>query len=238
MLEVHDVHSYYGGAHVLQGVSLQVPDSTLVALLGRNGMGKTTLIRSIMGMTPPVVVQGRITYRGENLLGQSQHSIALRGLGLVPQGRRIFRSLSVLENLTVASRKPQKTESGQIVWDLERIFALFPRLKERLDHRGSQLSGGEQQMLAIARALMTNPQILIMDEPSEGLAPLIVQQLGEHLRQVKEAGLAIFLVEQNLGLALEVADEIYIIERGVNVWHGTPDELDAAASIKHKYLGV
>ncbi|MFQ5857473.1 MAG: ABC transporter ATP-binding protein [Anaerolineae bacterium] len=238
MLEVRDVHSFYGRAHVLQGMSLKVADGTLVALLGRNGMGKTTLIRSIMGMKPPIVRQGSIRYQGEELVGKSTHDIAARGLGLVPQGRRVFPSLSVLEHLAIASRPPRQSGDGHVTWDLDRVFELFPRLAERQGHGGNQLSGGERQMLAIGRALMTNPDLLLMDEPSEGLAPLLVQQLREQLQELKASGLSIFLVEQNLGLALAVADEVYILDRGQVVYHGQPDELDADHEVKRKYLGV
>jgi len=238
MLEVRNVHSYYGRAHVLQGVSLKVPAGTLVALLGRNGMGKTTLIRSIMGTMPPVVHQGSIHYQGEDLVGKSPHQIAGQGLGLVPQGRRIFPSLSVVENLTVASRPPRQSGNGHTTWNLDQVFELFPRLAERQNHGGNQLSGGERQMLAIARALMTNPDLLLMDEPSEGLAPLLVQQLRDQLRALKTSGLSIFLVEQNLGLALAVADEVYILDRGQVVYHGKPGELETDEETKHNYLGV
>lgn len=238
MLEIQNVHSYYGAAHVLHGVSLTVPDATVVALLGRNGMGKTTLMRSIMGTTPPSVQEGSIRYQGEELVGKEPHQIASLGLGLVPQGRRIFPSLTVVENLTMASHPPTEDGNGKFVWNLERVYELFPRLAERKKHWGNQLSGGELQMLAIARALMTNPDLLLMDEPSEGLAPLLVQLLRDRIRELKAAGLPIFLVEQNLGLALAVADEVYIIESGQIVYHGQPQELDASEEIKHKYLGV
>lgn len=238
MLEIEGVHSYYGGAHVLHGVSLGVPDGTVVALLGRNGMGKTTLMRSIMATTPPVVREGSIRYQGRELVGQSPHQIASLGLGLVPQGRRIFRSLTVVENLTMASRPPSKGGNGKIVWDLDRVYKLFPRLAERKKHFGSQLSGGELQMLAIARALMTNPELLLMDEPSEGLAPLLVQALRDVIIELKASGLPIFLVEQNLGLALAAADEVYIVEGGRIVYHGQPEDLAANEEVKHRYLGV
>jgi len=240
MLELENVHSYYGGAHVLQGVSLKVPESTGVALLGRNGMGKTTLIRSIMATTPPVVQQGSIRFKGEELVGKSSHQIASLGLGLVPQGRRVFPSLTVVENLVMASRPAVKTgtSNGDAGWDLNRIYELFPRLSERTHHFGDQLSGGERQMLAIARALMINPELLLMDEPSEGLAPLLVQLLRDQILELKKVGLSILLVEQNLGLALAVADEVYVMERGQIVYHGGPKELDANKEVKHKYLGV
>lgn len=238
MLEIEDVHSYYGGAHVLHGVSLSVPDGTAVVLLGRNGMGKTTLMRSIMGATPPTVQKGSIRYQRQELVGQSPFQIASKGLALVPQGRRIFSSLTVVENLTMASRPPTHTGNGKIVWDLDRVYELFPRLAERTKHWGNQLSGGELQMLAIARALMTNPDLLLMDEPSEGLAPLLVQHLRDQILKLKASGLSIFLVEQNLGLALAVADEVYLIESGQIVYHGQPANLNANQEIKHKYLGV
>jgi branched-chain amino acid transport system ATP-binding protein len=238
MLEVKDLHSYYGAAHVLQGVTLSVPDGALIGLLGRNGMGKTTLIRSIMGMSPPVIQAGSILYDGQDLVGKSPHVVASQGIGLCPQGRRIFPSLSVVENLTIASRPPQESKNGGLNWNLEQVYDLFPRLGERKEHQGNQLSGGERQMLAIARALMTNPDLLLMDEPSEGLAPILVQQLGERLKMLKQLGLSIFLVEQNLGLALSVSDEIYILERGQVVFQGQPEELDANDELKHTYLGV
>lgn len=238
MLEIRDVHSYYGSAHVLQGVSLTAPDGMLVALLGRNGMGKTTLIRSIMGMIPPSVHQGSITYQGEELIGKSSHDIASRGLGLVPQGRRMFPSLTVMEHLSIARRPPRESGNGRIVWDFDEVFDLFPRLAERKGHFGDQLSGGERQMLAIARALMTNPEMLLMDEPSEGLAPLLVQLLRERLQALKRSGLSIFLVEQNMGLALAVADEVYVMERGHIVYHGQPEELKENEPVKQRYLGV
>lgn len=238
MLEVRDVHSFYGAAHVLEGVNLRVPEGTVVALLGRNGMGKTTLIRSIMGMTPPEVRRGSITYRGVELVGKAPHEVARLGIGLVPQGRRVFPSLNVEEHLTIASRPPRNNGDGRPVWDLERVYGLFPRLQERRHHMGNQLSGGERQMLAIARALTTNPDLLLMDEPSEGLAPLLVQQLRDQLLALKETGLSIFLVEQNVGLALAVADEVYILERGQVVYHASPRELEADEEAKHKYLGV
>ena len=239
MLEIKDVHSYYGGAHVLQGVSLTIPESTVVALLGRNGMGKTTLMRSIMGAAPPEVRAGSILYQAEELVGKSSHKIASLGLGLVPQGRRIFPSLSVVENLTMSSRTPKKNgNEKKMVWDLDRVYELFPRLAERKKHWGNQLSGGELQMLAIARALMTNPELLLMDEPSEGLAPVLVQLLRDKLIELKASGLPIFLVEQNLGLALAVADEVYIVEGGQIVYHGQPEDLATNEKVKHKYLGV
>ena len=238
MLEVRDIHSYYGLAHVLQGVSLAVPAETVIALLGRNGMGKTTLIRSIMGLSPPVVRSGSVVFRGEELRGRAANEIARKGLGLVPQGRRLFPSLTVQEHLTMVRRPPSGDGAGRVCWDLPRIYELFPRLAERKNHRGGQLSGGERQMLAIARALMTNPDLLLMDEPSEGLAPLLVQRLREELTELKTSGLSILLVEQNVRLALAVADHVHIIERGRIVYQGRPTELQAERAIMQQYLGV
>lgn len=238
MLEVRDLHSYYGNAHVLQGVNLRVPEGRLVALMGRNGMGKTTLIRSVMGMKPPRIGKGEILFRGENLVGQTSFQIAAHGLGLCPQGRRVFASLSVTENLSFCARPAKDSRSADMTWDMDRVFEMFPRLKERRRHGGNQLSGGERQMLAIARALMTNPDLLLMDEPSEGLAPIIVEQLGDDLKRIKQAGLSVFLVEQNLGLALEVADDIYILDRGQVVFNGPPEELAANQKLQELYLGV
>ncbi len=201
----------------------------------RNGIGKTTLIRSVIGMNPPR--RGSIRYRGTELARLPPYRIAAYGIGLVPQGRCIFRSLSVLENLTLASRPPRHP-GGRRAWDLEGVLTLFPRVKERLNSIGSQLSGGEQQMVAIARALMTNPDLLLLDEPSEGLAPLLVQQLQHVLKQLKGSGLSIFLVEQNLGLALAVADTVAILANGKVVYEGTPQALAANDDVKHKLLGV
>ena len=238
MLEVRDIHSYYGLAHVLQGISLAVPAKTVIALLGRNGMGKTTLIRSIMGLSPPVVRSGSVAFRGEELRGKAANEIARKGLGLVPQGRRLFPSLTVQEHLTMVRRPPSGDGADRVCWDLGRIYELFPRLAERKNYRGGQLSGGERQMLAIARALMTNPDLLLMDEPSEGLAPLLVQRLREELTELKTSGLSILLVEQNVRLALAVADHVHIIERGRVVYQGRPAELQAERAIMQKYLGV
>ena len=239
MFEARNVHSYYGGAHVLQGVELRVPEGSLVALLGRNGVGKTSFIRSIVGMSPPAVRAGSICYRGQELVDRPSYRIAALGIGLVPQGRHIFRSLTIVENLTVAARNAASgDEPGEKPWTLDRIWHVFPRLAERQRHRGGDLSGGEQQMLAIARALMTNPSLLLMDEPSEGLAPVIVQQLRDQMLLLKEGGLSMLLVEQQLGLALAVADEVYILDKGVVVYHGSPQELRSSPEIMHRYLGV
>ena len=227
-LVVEDVHTYYGDSYVLQGVSLRVAPGQLVAVLGRNGVGKTTLIRSVVGFTPPR--RGRIWFRGQDITHRPSHAIARMGVGLVPQGRRIFPSLSVEENLVVAARGEG--------WTLERVYELFPRLRERAHHRGGKLSGGEQQMLAIGRALMTNPSLLLLDEPSEGLAPKLVLDLAHVLLQLKERGLSVLMVEQNLPLALRLADYVYVMSKGTVVFEGSPEELRRAEEVRLRYLGV
>lgn len=232
MLEVADIHTYYGESYVLQGISLEVKEGSVVALLGRNGMGKTTTIRSIMGFTPPR--RGAVRFKGKDITGLQPYQIAQMGIGLIPQGRFPFPSLSVEENLTMAARTRGKAEA----WSLDRVYPLFPILKERAKYKGNLLSGGEQQMLTIARALMTNPDLLLMDEPSEGLAPLIVQEVGRIISQLKQSGFSILLVEQNLPMALSVADYVYLISKGVIVYQSTPEELRGNEEAKTKYLGV
>jgi branched-chain amino acid transport system ATP-binding protein len=237
ILDVRDVHTYYGQSHVLQGVSLQVPEARVVALLGRNGVGKTTLMRSIIGFTPPR--RGSIQYRGREIARLPSHRIARLGIGLVPQGRRVFPSLDVGEHLTVNARVPvdAATKRGA-AWTLERVLGLFPRLRERMRNRGNALSGGEQQMLATGRALVTNPDLLLMDEPTEGLAPLIVRELGHIITDLRAEGISILLVEQNLGFALDLADLVYVLSKGTIVHACTPAELMANDEIKARYLGV
>jgi len=204
----------------------------VVALLGRNGMGKTTAIRSIIGFTPPR--RGRVWYGEKDITAFPPEKIAKLGIGLVPQGRYIFPSLSVKENLTMAARGAGKADS----WSLDEVYSLFPILKERSGCRGTLLSGGEQQMLAIGRALMTNPRLILMDEPSEGLAPLIVKEVGKIIYQLKGKGFSILLVEQNLPMALKVADYLYILSNGRIVYESTPDRLRSNDEVKAKYIGV
>jgi branched-chain amino acid transport system ATP-binding protein len=232
MLELRDVHTYYGDSYILQGISMEVKDRSVVALLGRNGMGKTTTIRTIIGFNPPR--RGAILFNGKDICGLHSYQIAKLGIGLVPQGRMIFPSLSVEENLTIGARGGKEEGS----WNLDKIYNLFPILKKRARFKGNLLSGGEQQMLTIARALMTNPSLIMMDEPSEGLAPLIVQEIGDIIRQLKEKGFSILLVEQNMSLALKLADYTYILSKGVIAHQSTPDELRHNEEIKEKYLGV
>ena len=234
MLELVDVHTYYGESHVLQGISLNVPEHSVVALLGRNGMGKTTTLRSIIGSTPPR--RGVVRFKGKDITGLEPHQIAQMGIGLVPQGRHIFSSLSVRENLTMAARNPGKPETE--AWTLDRVYSFFPILKERANLKGTLLSGGEQQMLTICRALMTNPDLLLMDEPSEGLAPILVKEIGHIISQLKERGFSILLVEQNLPMALAVADYVYVISKGAIVYQSTPKELRDNEEVKAKYIGV
>jgi branched-chain amino acid transport system ATP-binding protein len=228
-LEVDGIHTYYGDSHVLRGVSLTVEPGEAVALLGRNGVGKTTLIRSIVGFTPPRA--GVVRLRGGEIQRWPAHRIARHGIGLVPQGRRIFAPLTVNENLRLGER-------GAAPGRRERMYALFPRLRERAGQGGGTLSGGEQQMLAIARALMTAPHLLLLDEPSEGLAPIIVREIGRVLVRLKGEGLSILLVEQNVPLALRVADRVYVMSKGQIVYHGSPAELDANEEIKRRFLGI
>ena len=229
MLEVSGLHTYYGESHVLQGVSLTVGPGEVVAILGRNGMGKTTLMRSIIGFTPPR--RGSVRFKGQDITGWASHRMTGLGMALVPQGRRVFPSLSVRENLDVARR-------GDGRWSLEGVYAVFPRLRERERNRANKLSGGEQQMLAIGRALMSNPDLLLMDEPTEGLAPLIVREVGRVMGELRGQGLSILLVEQNLPLALAVANRIHILSRGQIVHSSTPAELMASEAVKSRYLGV
>lgn len=228
MLRVEDLHVYYGDSYVLQGVSLAVAPGAIVAVLGRNGAGKTTLMRAVIGFTP--CRAGRILWQGRDITRLPAHEIVRQGIALVPQGRRIFASLTVAEHLRIAARPGP--------WTLARVCEVFPVLAARRRHLGPQLSGGEQQMLATARALVSNPQLLLLDEPSEGLAPLLVRHLGEVIRQLRAAGLAVLLVEQNLPFALALADEVYLMSKGRMVWHGTPQALQQAPQVKRQFLGV
>jgi branched-chain amino acid transport system ATP-binding protein len=232
MLKVNDIHTYYGDSYVIQGVSLEIGEGSVVALLGRNGMGKTTTIKSVMGFNPPR--RGTIEFKGRNIGKLPSHEIARMGIGLVPQGRRIFPSLSVEENLTIARRDNHKDAP----WTIEDVYELFPKLKERSKNRGNLLSGGEQQMLAIGRALMTNPDLMLLDEPSEGLAPIIVQEVGRIIAKLKTVGISILLVEQNINMALRVADYVYIIDKGKIVYESSPDALRMDEEAKAKYLGI
>jgi branched-chain amino acid transport system ATP-binding protein len=232
MLVVDDVHTYYGESYALQGVSLEVKAGQIVALLGRNGMGKTTTIRSVIGFNAPR--RGKVIYKDKDITGRRPFEISRVGIGLVPQGRHIFPSLSVRENLTVSARAHGKTNP----WTLDRVYGLFPILKERAKNRGTELSGGEQQMLAIGRALMTNADLLLMDEPSEGLAPLIVRSIGDLILTLKQEGLSILLVEQNVTMATKVADYVYVISNGKIVFAGDVAAFKVDATVQEQFIGV
>lgn len=230
MLKIEDIHTYYGDSHILQGISLEVGKGEVIGILGRNGMGKTTLIRSLIGYTPPR--RGLVTFKNEALTNKRPFQIAKLGMSVVPQGRQIFPSLNVEENLKVVFR------GAPDGWTLEKIYDLFPPLRERSDFRGNRLSGGEQQMLAIGRSLMTNPSLLLMDEPTEGLAPLFVKKVGEVIRKLQRAGISILLVEQNLRFTINHTDHIHVMNRGMIVHSSSPQELEENNEIRSKYLGV
>jgi len=229
MLRAEGLHTYYGKSHILYGVDLQVREGEIVALLGRNGAGKTTTLRSLTGLTPPR--QGRIEIFGEDTTRWPAHRIAQLGVGYVPEGRKIFGALTVLENLLVPHARPGK-------WTLDRVFELFPRLEERRHQLGRQLSGGEQEMLAIARPLLLNPQLMMLDEPSQGLAPLIVREVLAVVRSMRDEGLAVLLIEQNAALSLAVADRAYILDDGRIAYEGAAAELMRNQELVHRLAGA
>jgi branched-chain amino acid transport system ATP-binding protein len=231
LLRLENVHTYYGNSYVLQGVSLEVGEQQIVGLMGRNGAGKSTTLRSIMGLTPPR--RGRIAFDETDVAGWRPYEIARRGIGLVPQGRRIFASLNVFENLTLGVAKNHRG-----AWTLERVFEMFPRLLERRHQPARTLSGGEQSMLTIARALLMNPRLLLMDEPTEGLAPVVVELVADALRTLRRERQSILLVEQDLSLILDLVDRLYIMSKGVIVFSGSPEELRAREDLQARYLGV
>jgi branched-chain amino acid transport system ATP-binding protein len=229
ILEVQQIHGFYGKSHILQGVTLRVDEGETVTLLGRNGAGKSTTLKSIAGVVTPQ--RGTVTFKGEPIHKLAPHRIASRGVCFVPEHRGIFRLLSVEENLRLGARKDSP-------WQLDDIYRTFPRLKERRTNGGAQLSGGEQQMLAIGRALLNHPRLLMLDEPVEGLAPVIVEEIVAQLKLIKQAGVAILLVEQNLEVCSQLADRHYIVEQGVIVYEGENAAFIADESIKDRYLGV
>ena len=233
VLEISDIHTYYGDSYVLQGVSLEIGPGQVVALMGRNGVGKTTTIRSIVGFSPPK--QGSITFKEVDITKLPAHEIARKGISLVPQGRRIFPSLTVAEHLRVFKRDVDSAR--ETMWDLDRILSLFPPLERRIKQKASTLSGGEQQMLAIARALLMNPELLLLDEPSEGLSPLAVRQVVEVIEHLRQE-LPMLLVEQNLSIALKLADYVYVMNKGTIVFEGPAAELGNSRSVQHTYLGL
>jgi branched-chain amino acid transport system ATP-binding protein len=229
VLEINDLDAYYGKSHVLQSVSLRIGAGEVVTLLGRNGAGKTTTLKSIVGVVPPA--RGRVAFRGRNIAGLPPHAIASMGLCLVPEHRGIFSLLTVEENLTVAARRDSP-------WQLQDVYRIFPRLKERRKNGGGQLSGGEQQMLAIARALTNNPSLLMLDEPVEGLAPVIVDEIVAQLAQIRSTGMPILLVEQNLEVCYQLASRHYIVAQGRVVYEADNQKFSADAAVKDRYLGV
>ena len=229
MIELTKINTYYGLGHILHDLSLRVGESEVVALLGRNGAGKTTTMRSIAGLTPPR--SGEIRYKGRDIAGLEAHRVSRLGIALVPETRDIFSFLSAKENLSIAQRKTSR-------WQIDNVLERFPRLKERLNNKGRELSGGEQQMLAIARALLTGPDLLLLDEPSQGLAPLVVNAVMDTIRDLKKERVSMLLVEQNAEMALQLADRVYVIDHGTVVFEGTPAALRADRQVTTTYLGV
>ena len=234
MLKVQNIHTYYGQSHILQGVSLQVEKGEIVLLSGRNGAGKTTTIRSIMGLVPPK--SGEIHFLGERITGIPVHLVSQKGISLVPEGRKIIPGLSVFENLKLATLKNRdKVKVGEL---FEQIAQIFPRLKERWTQEGTSLSGGEQQMLAIARALISDPVLILIDEPSEGLSPIMVEKIAEVLKEIQKKGTTILLVEQNTDMALEIANRCYLMDEGVIKFEGSPEEIKNNEEIQREYLAI
>jgi branched-chain amino acid transport system ATP-binding protein len=229
ILDVRSIDTFYGLGHILHDLSLRVEEGEVVALLGRNGAGKTTTLRSVTGLNPPR--SGEIRYKGRDIVGLDAHKISQMGIALVPETRGIFSYLTAKENLSIAQRPRSR-------WQMETVLERFPTLKERMNHKGRELSGGEQQMLAIARALLTGPELLLLDEPSQGLAPLVVDAVMGTIRTLKEERVSMLLVEQNAEMALQLADRVYIIDHGTVVFEGTPERLRADTQITATYLGV
>jgi branched-chain amino acid transport system ATP-binding protein len=232
LLELHDIHAAYGSSRVLFGISIQVEQGECVCLLGRNGVGKTTTMRAIMGLTPPS--EGRVVWKGKDIAGRPPYRIAREGIGFVPEDRRIFAELTVMENLEVAARAACRPGP----WTIERVCALFPKLTELADRQGGFLSGGEQQMLTIGRTLMGNPDLLLLDEPSEGLAPLVVDNLLEQVRTLKYEGLTILLAEQGVDFSLALADRVYVLEKGAVKFAGAAAELRDNPQLRDKLLAL
>ena len=229
ILEVRTIDTYYGLGHILHGLSLDIAEGEVVALLGRNGAGKTTTMRSIAGLAPPA--RGEIRFKGRDIAGLDPHRVSRLGIALVPETRGIFSYLSARENLAIAERPASR-------WPLAAVLERFPRLKERLQSKGRDLSGGEQQMLAIARALLTGPELLLLDEPSQGLAPLVVNDVMSTIRELRAERVSMLLVEQNAEMALRLADRVYVIDHGTVVFEGTPPQLRANTQVAATYLGV
>ena len=231
MLEVNDLHAYYGRSHILQGVNLKVGDGEIVSLLGRNGVGRSTTCKTIMGLVPP---EGTITYQGEQISGLKPHVIARMGIGFVPEDRWIFPGLTVLQNLQLGSKG--RIPKGR--WSIDDVFDLFPKLGERSNVQGGLISGGEQQMLTICRTLMGDPNFIMIDEPTEGLAPKLVEQVGGLIEEIAQRGISVLLVEQKLNIALKISQRLYIMGHGKIVFEGSPDDLKADESIRKEWLEV
>ena len=229
ILEVRKINTFYALGHILHGLSLSVAEGEVVALLGRNGAGKTTTLRSITGLTPPK--SGAIVYKGDNIAGRDPHKVSQMGIAMVPETRDIFSYLTVKENLSIARRTGSR-------WQMDTVLDRFPSLRERLHHKGRELSGGEQEMLAIARALMTGPDLLLLDEPSQGLAPLVVTAVMDTIRELKHQHVSMLLVEQNAEMALQLSDRVYVIDHGTVVFEGTPAALRGNQQVTATYLGV
>lgn len=236
MLDVRDLHTYYGDSHILQGVSLTVQRGRIMTVLGRNGVGKTTLLHSIVCFVRPS--KGKVLVDDEDVTGVPTHRIMRRGVALVPQGRRVFQSLSVAENLIIPFRCPSDGSDRATHWPLEKVYDTFPVLRARQHQRAGSLSGGEQQMLAMGRALVSGPRVLLLDEPSEGLAPMIVNQISEVIADLARHGMAVLLVEQNFNMALRLAHRILVMSRGRIVHESSPEELEHNHEIKTRYLGM
>lgn len=231
ILEAEQIHTYYGTSHILFGISFEVREGESVCLLGRNGAGKTTTLKSIIGLTPPKA--GKIRFRGQNIVGKPPYRIAQLGIGFVPDDRRIFPDLTVRQNILVARRERKGSN-----WNLDSVYNLFPKLQQLDTHMGTQLSGGEQQMLTIARTLMTNPELLLLDEPGEGLAPLVIKTMEVQLGEIKKMGLNMLICEHNVGLALALSDRGYVMDKGAIHYHGTIEELRGNEEVRKKYLMV
>ncbi len=231
ILEAEQIHTYYGTSHILFGISFEVRDGESICLLGRNGAGKTTTLKSIIGLTPPRA--GKIRFRGQDIVGKPPYRIAKLGIGFVPDDRRIFPDLTVRQNILVARR-----EKEGAAWNLDTVYNLFPKLQQLDTNMGTQLSGGEQQMLTIARTLMTNPELLLLDEPGEGLAPLVIKTMEVQLGEIKKMGLNMLICEHNVGLALSLSDRGYVMDKGAIHYHGTIEELRGNEEVRKKYLMV
>ena len=236
ILEVRDIHSFYDNSHILHGVSIDLNEGELVCLLGRNGVGKSTTLKSIIGLVQPK--QGSIRFKGKEMIGKAPYKIARIGIGYVPEDRRIFKSLTVHQNLMMGIKGKNKATSDGTGWSIEKVYQLFPTLKSRRDNIGSKLSGGEQQMLTVMRTLMGNPQVILVDEPTEGLAPIIVKELLDMLDTVRKSGVTILMVEQNFKAAVKVADRFYIMSKGRIVFEGDKDSIMAATDVRKNYLEV